>query len=103
MVVLSLDCSSLGHLPLNSFPGECDMDIHLDTSVGVSFIGNCACSRPVGPQIKIRMLVGKEFPVTCHCLLINMSLIAVLQVLMSNCHVKLWHTQMLESSEGMFI
>ena len=65
MVVLSLDCSSLGHLPLNSFPGKCDMDIHLDTSVGVSFIGKCACSRPVGPHIKIRMLVGKGFPVTC--------------------------------------
>lgn len=60
MVVLSLDCSSLGHLPLNSFPGECDMDIHLDTSVGVSFVAKCACSRPMGPQVKIRMLVGKE-------------------------------------------
>lgn len=25
-----LDRSSLGHLPLNLFPGECDVGIHLD-------------------------------------------------------------------------
>lgn len=93
--ILSLDWRCLGHLPLDSFPGECDMDGHLDASVGGSFIGKSECWRAVGPHIKIRILVGKgagfyqEFPVTCHCLLIRKSLIAVLQVLISKCPIKL--------------